>query len=259
MEILVLGRLLWRRRLMLGLGAIAALALAVAVGSAPPESSALATTRVLLDTPQSQAIDTAPFGAETLPWRASLLSHLMASEPSKQRLARALGIPVEQLYVEDAALNVPAVPSSLPKAASEVASINSAPYVLTIALPNQSLPMIALTSAAPDARSATRLIVAARDVLRSSAPPPTDRSDVKPAAKLSEAEAADTNEPYAYVVDQVAPIRVKTVPSGKGPLKAIAVSLFVFIAWCACVVVLPGLVRRLRSRRPLQEPAALGR
>src|SRR4051794_4981910 len=107
MELLLLGRVLWRRRPVLALGAIVALAVAIAIGSSPPKSSALATTRLLLDTPRSQAVEPAPFGAETLPWRASLLSHLMTDGPNQQRLARALGIRTKDLYVDDAALAVP--------------------------------------------------------------------------------------------------------------------------------------------------------
>ena len=259
MEILVLGRVLWRRRLAIGVGAIVAVALAIAIGSAPPESSALATTRVLLDTPDSQAVETTPFGAETLPWRASLLTHLVASEPNKLRLARALGLSVKQLYIEDTALTVPEIPSSLPKAASDVAAVNYAPYVLTIGLPDPALPIISLTAAAPDAKGAARLITATRDLLRSAAPTPDPSQEIKPGSKLSEIDAADTNEPYGYLVEAVAPIRVKTVASGKGPLKAVSASLVLFVGWCVCVSVLPGLVRRVRIARSLQEPAAVGR
>lgn len=258
MELLVLGRLLRRRRALLGLGAVVAIAVAAAIGSAPPKPSAVATTRVLLDTPESQAIQTAPFGAETLPWRASLLSHLMTSEPNQERLARALGIPLRQLHVEDPALNVPLIPSSLPKAASDVAAVKSAPYVLTVGLPNQALPVISLSTTAPDRKGAVRLAAAARDILRSQVPAPV-ATDLTAGSNLAEADAADTSQPYGYVVEQVAPIRVKSVTSGKGPLKAVAASSLFFIAWCAGVVVLPGLVRRLRTTRPLQEPAAVGR
>ena len=50
MELLPLVRKLWRRRLLLVAGGVVAIALALAVGSSPASSSALAWTSVALDT-----------------------------------------------------------------------------------------------------------------------------------------------------------------------------------------------------------------
>ena len=258
MELVALARVLWQRRLAVGLGAVLAIAVALAIGSSPPERSALATTRVLLDTPQSQSVDNTPFGADTLPWRASLLAHLLNSEPNKRQLARALGIPLDQLFVSDAALSGPQVPSSLTKAASDVAALTSAPYELSIVLPNASLPLISIAAAAPDRTAARKLAATARDILRAAAPRPDPANEVKPGAKLSPAEAADTSKPYGYLVVDVAPIRVKTVADGKGPLKAVIVSLALFVAWCTGATLVPGFVRRVRrspARKNRRSPA----
>ena len=115
MEILRVVRLLWRRRVALALGLLSAAALTLVGGRTEPTSSGVASTRVVLDTPKSQLVDSAPAGATSLGWRASLLAHLVASDGAQRQVAVRLGVPVDQLAVVDPLLAVPAVPASLPK------------------------------------------------------------------------------------------------------------------------------------------------
>ena len=88
MELLPILRLIWRRRILLGAGLVVSLALALGSAARRQSSSALAWTRVNLDTPKSQLVNSAPGGADTLPWRASLLIHLMATDATQRRLAQ---------------------------------------------------------------------------------------------------------------------------------------------------------------------------
>ena len=69
MEALPLVRRLWHRRLLLACGVLAAIAIAVVVGLRPAAKTGVAWTRVALDTPKSQLVDSSPSGADTMPWR----------------------------------------------------------------------------------------------------------------------------------------------------------------------------------------------
>jgi hypothetical protein len=227
MEVLPILRVLWRRRLALVLGLLVVAGLVVVRGATDP-SSGLASTRVALDTPNSQLVDVAPVGATTLAWRASLLAHLVSSDSAKQEVARRLGIPVDQLAVNDPIMSFPVVPASVPKAVAEVAAITPAPYVLSVFLPNGELPIIDIEAYAPDRSAAARLAGAATSFLESEGSPP-GRPRMQP-----------------FVIQSVAPVHAKTVRSHNGVVKAGAVAIFLFCLWCACVALGPLVLRRVR-------------
>ena len=129
MELLPIFRLIWRRRLLLGAGLVAAIAAMVVLGGKSATSSYVAWTQVL-DTPKSQLVAAAPSGGNTLAWRASLLSHLMATEVSKQDLARRIGVRSDQVGVADPSLALPTVPTNTAVAASKAALGITTPYRL---------------------------------------------------------------------------------------------------------------------------------
>lgn len=106
MEVLGLLGLLWHRRRLMLVGLLVAIAAAVAVGGTKPASSGFARAQVLIDTPKSQLVDSAPAGADTLAWRAKLLAHLATAEPEKRQLAAAVGIRPDELAVVDPDLRV---------------------------------------------------------------------------------------------------------------------------------------------------------
>lgn len=244
MNVLAISRLLWRRRLFVGLGALAAVALGFAIGGPKPSASALARTRVVLDTPKSQLIDSAPRGADTLPWRAGLLTHLMTTEGVKQALAQRLGVPHDQVAVVDPTLTAPIVQASLPQNAAETAARNFEPYVLTVFMKDASVPIISIEAAAPDRGGAARLAEAAVAVFKSDASPAgTYRSPVS---------IEGTRERQGFVVEDVAPVRTRALATSQVPLKALAASVFVFVVWSACVALFPSVARRTRLRRRLR-------
>src|SRR5918992_1016679 len=109
MEVVSFLNVLWRRRLLVAVGLVVALALGFMAGRGPATSYGVANTRVLLDTTRSVTVENAPFGAESLPWRANLIVHLIGSEDAKRRLAQKLDIRPDQLAVVDEALSVPDV------------------------------------------------------------------------------------------------------------------------------------------------------
>lgn len=243
MELLPIFRLIWRRRLLLAAGVFGALALFVALGGTKPvtTSSAVAWTSVALDTPKSQLVDVAPSGADTLAWRASLLTHLMTTDTSTQELARRLRVGEDQVMVVDPLLAVPLVTTSMAKAAGTAASLTVTPYVLTVFVKNDSLPVISIEAAAPDRAGAERLADAAVAGIESQASPGGPfTSRIATNAKVFRLQP--------FVVGQVAPVRVKLLPATALPVKAIGASFFVFLLWCAGAPLLLGLSRRFRAR-----------
>jgi hypothetical protein len=248
MELLPFLRLIWRRRLALGAGIVVALALAVVIGSPPAGSSAVAWTRVDLDTPTSQLVKSAPGGADTLPWRASLLMHLMGTDDVQRELARRLSVRPDQVTVVDTDLALPEVPASMPIEAADAAAVTAAPFVLTLQMPNQFLPIIAVQAAAPDTAGAKRLAAAAVAVLEAqSSDPDTQFSSI--------IKTGGVKQTYqGFQVSQVAPIRAKPVAATVMPAKQLGVPLFLFCLWAAAVLLLPGR-RRRRRRRPRAAPA----
>jgi hypothetical protein len=241
MELLGPLRKIWRRRLALGTALLLAIAVLVALGGTKSvkTTSATAWTRVTLDTPNSQLVAAAPSGAGSLPWRASLLSHLMSTESVTAAIARRLGVSSDQVSVIDPTLALPLVDTDTAAAATKVDSNVVTPYALTTYADGQ-VPVISLTAAAADAAGAKRLAEAAMSVLESESSP---RGPVK---SLIPTDVGVLGR-QAFVISQVSPLHVQLVASSSLPKKPIAAALFVFLVWCvATLILLPRVSRRFR-------------
>lgn len=248
MELLPILRSLVRRRLGLAVGLLATIVVFVGLGGTKPatRSSPVAWTSVSLDTPKSQLVYVAPSGADTLPWRASLLTHLLATPTLTEELAGRVGVAPDQVGVADPNLDVPLLETTPALDAAKAASASAAPYVLTPFIKDNSLPVISIEAVGPNRAGAVRLARAAVVVLQSQASAGgTFTSPVKTDAKVSKLQP--------FVVDQVAPIRVKVLTASKPPIKAIGAALFIFVFWCAGVALLPS----RRDRRAGREAALL--
>ena len=173
MELIALLHVLVRHRLLVALGAVAALAAGFLVTRAPSAHYGFATARVVLDTPDSQLVDAQPVGADTLPMRAALLADLMAGSSLKPKLARALGVPEQDLAVRAPHLSTPPVALPLAVRALEAAAPTTEPYVLGMQAVGP-LPIIAIDARGPRKADAERLAAAATKSFRRS-PAPTPR------------------------------------------------------------------------------------
>ena len=93
------------RRMLLAAGVPLAIVVAVAansyLSSGPADTSRTASARVLVDTADSQLVNAAPRGADTLPMRALLLANLMASHEGKALVASDAGLRSSELVVFD--------------------------------------------------------------------------------------------------------------------------------------------------------------
>lgn len=243
MELLPFLRVVWRRRVLLGVGVVVAVALAVVIGGPAANSSAIAWTRVALDTPTSQLVTSAPAGADTLPWRASLLVRLMNTDEVQRQLARRLGVPLDEVMVIDPGLAAPEIPASLPTAASDAAAMTVTPYTLTVYMPSLYLPLIAIEAAAPDRAGAERLAAAAAGILESQ----SSLSGARYESMITTGGATPALE--RFVVERVAPVRAKPVSASVVPIKQVGAPAVLFALWAAGVLLLPLVLGR-RRRRP---------
>jgi hypothetical protein len=236
---------MWRRRLLLALGLIGSLAILVGLGGTKRvvTNTATATTTVTLDTPKSELVAASPAGADTLAWRASLMIHLLATQSSTRELAHRLGVPSDQVGVVDPALALPLIRTDTAEAATKVGANVLTPYVLTAFLPNDSVPVIRLSAAGPHRAGAERLAQAAVALLQSEAP-----SDSRPFISQVKTDAGDLRL-QPFVVDQIAPVKVRLIASSSLPLKAIGGALFFLLAWFFAVLLLPRVKRALLPRR----------
>jgi hypothetical protein len=245
MEVLGLASALWRRRLAVAIGALVALALAAAVGKSPPTSYGLGWTKVNLDTPQSQEVDTDPFGADSLPWRASVMIDLLSTDEARSRLAQRLNIRPDELAIINPQLAAPQLSASLPNAASKAAAVNPAPYVLTIYRSNELLALITIRGSAPSKADAARLVAAAADAFKAQAQAGDPITDVPADETDSDAFRSDMSKLQGFVVQSAAPVRSEAVGGGASYLKALGAAVLVFGFWCVGVAVLPRLARKL--------------
>jgi hypothetical protein len=237
MEIVAVLRVLWRRRLLLAIGFVAAVALGMKLGRSPLPPSGFAKTRVVFDTPESQLVTGAPNGADSLPWRATLAAMLLGSDSARLDMSRALGIPAGQLDVTDLELTAPSVPASLPRAATTAADVLTAPYSLTVHT-DDTLPVVGIEAAAPDRVAATRLAAAAVRVLQAGA------------------SSRDTREIQGLSVQPVGPIESRELPGASGRKKMAIVFVGVFGMWTVALLAGPLLRGIALTTRETQAAAS---
>ena len=245
MEILYATEALWRNRIVAALGVVLAIAVGLLFASrpAPVDNSAVAWTRVALDTPQSQLVEAAPDAVETLPWRAQMLADLMGSEQFRRQLAAGMGVPLTQVDVVNTTLVDPPIAASLPEAASKSSKLVTAPFVVQPAVPNVEIPLIVLSGSAPNAVAAKKLVSAAVKVLEGQSTQPGRYE-----SSIINGEGNSQFEPFE--VQQVA--QIQTRPLAEPPSRVIPIAVAVVILscwWAGIVFVLAPLKRRLVRRR----------
>ena len=234
MELVPLLRELWRRRILVAAGAMAAIAVGVVLPTGGTARTGVASTRVVLDTQRSQLLNTAPAGADTLAWRGALLAELLVSDPVRRSIAHDIGVAPNRLAIVEPTLAVPTVPAALPRVASEAAAVTAEPYVLTVRF-HEQLPIVSIEAAAPDRARASALARAATDALDAASSPSGAGRNVQ-----------------AFVVDRIAPVQAKEVAAGIKPVVKLALPVLLFGCWCIAVIMLPALAGAVRGRRRIQ-------
>lgn len=236
MELVALARVLWRCRIAVTLGGVAAIALSLLITTSATSRVGVASMRLVLDTPKSQTVDAYPAGLETLEWRAALLADLMAAEPTREQIAREMGIATESLVVTAPLMSVAPVPVPLPRHALDVAAVVAEPYRVEIQAVSP-LPIIGIDARAPSRQQAARLVTIGAVALKAAA-----------ASEL-------TSEGERLVVGDVGPVRAREVVEGPRRMVALVIAVFVFGLWCGCITLVAGVSRgpgRLSGMRTSQ-------
>jgi hypothetical protein len=225
-------RLLWDRRIVVIVGAVLAIAVALALGASPTPAGGIAKTRVVVDTPRSQLVYDAPHGVDTLYWRATLLAMELGTDAARQQMAAEMHVPASQIATTELELTAPSTPASLPNAAVQAASVTSAPYVVKVNT-DDVLPVISIDTSAPDRAGAARLAQAAVHALQTGTP------------------STDSAEVQGLSVEQVSPIVPREIAGQSGRTKMAAIGVLLFGMWCLGVALFPS----TRGSRPrLTEP-----
>ena len=233
MELFATIALLWRHRLLLTIGGVLAIAIGIKAMQGPTQRFGTASAQVVLDTPVSMLLDTAPVGADTLTSRAAVFGDLAETDPIAARIAERMGIARKDLNIKASYLAEPKVRTPLPTKALEAAAAAETPYVLSImAIPDT--PVISIDSSGPHPKDAVRLASAAVAVLKAEAHAHDGEPNVQP-----------------FVVSDLAPVRARTVTSGPRRVMGLVAAVFTFIFWCFGVMLVAALVRAAHYRVPV--------
>jgi hypothetical protein len=241
MELVTILRELWRLRLLvLGIALLAllvGLALAFRVPSLESRKYevGVATASVLVDTPNSQFIEVAPKGSDTLAMRANLLANLMAEGVVKSAIAERAGIPPDELHGISQ--------STGPGAEAAAEAPPAGAHVLVtrvVGTPGgDQLPIIQIEAQAPDATRAAKLAEAAVSGL-------TDYLD----SKAADERVADADR---LRVSGLGPPQARQVVRGPRGLFAFVAVIFVFAVGCGALLIGLAVVRGWRIASEIDE------
>ncbi len=245
MELTAALRLLWTRKPIVAVGFVLAFVVAVLMvyqvkPGLPPQihskqsSMGVGSAIVLIDTPHSQIADLVPqnFDPGELNNQTSLLGSLMATYPVAEEIAAQAHIPGDQFLVTPppSSLGAPIRPTPLGQAGAKGAASVPASYKLSVSL-DANLPMLAISTVAPDPQSALRLANTAISVLREHLNAIADAQGVPESRRL--------------VVNVIDPARAVLVVSGARKLYGMVAAIVVLGLFCLGVVV----ITRSRERR----------
>jgi hypothetical protein len=226
MEFLVILRTLGRQRILVTTGAVVAIVVGLHIagrvslwppGVSPQRFSGTATTRVLIDRPNSLLDDSAPEVGDPIATRAILLANLMTSASVRRAIGRDARLPAGQITVIGPATEVPAAISPLAERASTAEATSPNPNVIRVSADGQ-LPIVTISTSAPSADRAAKLVTAAMHSLDSLA-------------------AAQNSAEGRVVATPLGTPRVREVTSSPQLVLALAAAIAVFALWCMFVVV----------------------
>jgi hypothetical protein len=234
MDTVKILRDLWRLRLVVaGVLVFAMLAGAAVVYKLPSLESrkyevGVATARLLVDTPNSQVVEVAPKGSDSLGVRANLLASLMADGVVKSAIAERAGLRPEKLIGLSDASAEPEAAATKPGPHDYMLKMS----VLTNTVGEQ-LPIIEIDTQAPSVAAAAKLAGAASEGLR-------DYLD-------SQASQQRVSQADRLVVTGLGAPQAELVVRGPSKVIGFVVFLFVFALGCAGVLGVLALIRGWRA------------
>ena len=239
MELVAIVRVLARRWRWAAAGALIAVAIAaLAALGVETRPSAVAEVKVLVDTRGSRTVNLAN-GAEAIATQANLLAQAVLGDQQREALARAVGVGSRDLDISVSSTIAPPRPSRLAEHVEKVAGAPAQPYRLELIVSSDVL-IVTVRATAPTINDALRLSDAAANLMN----------------VIALARAPSRSR--GLVVAPLGTVTARPLPAtGNERLPGIAVALVAFVLWCGAVVVLPAIVRLLRSyAAPAPAPAA---
>jgi capsular polysaccharide biosynthesis protein len=254
MELVAMLRVLWRHRMLVVVAALIAvlvgLTVAYRVGLPPKLESrqytvGVASLTALVDTPSSQVVDLGgKTGADigTLSARASLLASLMTSSPIKDEIASRAGVAPDRLIAVSPAAAPGAGGRGDAAAAGPPAKTNDPKAIILRAkIPNLEsgdVPIISVTTQAPDADHARRLANESIAVLQ---------AHLKTVAGIDKVPDA-----RRVVVRQLGQARAATVSRGPAKIMGLVAVVVVFGFGCLAILGIFALVNGWRRAAELE-------
>lgn len=238
MGFVALLRVLWRRRVLVAIGALIAIALgALALRQQPPPPSSSSHTEVFIDTPQSLVASARAPGSRTIYPRARLVAALLADDEAKAEIAHRAGLEPSELAVAGpGAAAEPLAITPLAEQAVEVAK-PLAPYLVSVEV-TPGLPIVSVDAHAPTRDAAVALGEAA-------------------VAVLPEVAHASPGGGNSVSVHRLGRAVVTTTAPGAGKTKLVAAFLF-FCVWCLACIAFDRIARARRRGRPRLHPLEEG-
>lgn len=246
-------RALWAKRLVVLLVTVLAVGASVALTVTTPEqSSGIAQSLALVDTPSSQVVDLGGLAdvasIATLTTRANLLTGLVTSAPLKNYIALRAGIAPGSLLALSAATQPTAAPgassSPAPGPNTSPAPTKRMPYVLTASVPELQtgqVPILMIDTQGPSAAGAARLansaITVLTDYLHSLA-----KSDNVPAARR-------------VIVRQLGAATSSTNTQGASKIVSVGAGLVILLIGCGLILIIPAMRSGWRRAGELEELA----
>jgi hypothetical protein len=235
-ELSPIPRILWRRRVLVGLGVLVAVVSAL-LSHRHHGDAYRAVTTVLVDTPRSQLADVLPRGGETIAPRATLLGELLAREEAVSAIAERAGVPDGELAVSGPSAAGPIAVSRLSEDAVDAVRPRG-PYTVFV-WGDPAISALTIVAQAPDPAQAERLASAAAGSLQALA------------------ERAEPQRPGNAVVEVLGAPQATPVAAGRGTRGAALLGLGIWALWCLGIVVLDASRRRLsRAGGPASRRAA---
>lgn len=236
MELVTVLRVLARRRGLLVLGVLAALAAGCVAGgtialgpfAAPERRASEAFTQIQLDTPKSLLVDLGASNA-TIGTQTRLLASAMPKSGFLTELARAAGISPRQLTVVARDAREPPRVSPLAVRAAEVAATPATPYVLVVSA-STDVPVISIRVSGPDLDKVGRLTRAPVTLLRS----------------FTAAQAPSASRTLSVRTLTPATFEEGAVSGGRRLVLAALVFVLFSVAWAAALVIVAGVARAWR-------------
>jgi hypothetical protein len=193
----------------------------------------VASARILVDTPNSQVVEVAPKGSETLGARANVLANLMIDGTIKDEIAKRAGLRPDELVTGSLATG----------GAAEDHKLTADSYALTTGVVLNSdqaeLPIIRVETQAPDTQKAIGLADAAVKGLDGYLTVRADDERIESTRRLQ--------------VSGLGPAQGHDAARGTGRIMALAAAIIVFLAGCAAILIVSGIARGWRTAAALDE------